>query len=80
MAPCGVIALRLILGFGTCSVQFLLTSAHARPKYFVMENVATIRNTDSFRKVNEHFPAAGYGLTKMILDVSVLLFYDFFQK
>ena len=27
MASCGVIALRLILGFGTCSVQFLLTSA-----------------------------------------------------
>lgn len=41
-----------------------------RPKYFVMENVATIRNTDSFRKVIENFTAAGYGLTKMILDAA----------
>ena len=61
-----------------CKIALCLN--HDRPKYFVMENVATIRNTDSFRKVIEHFPAAGYGLTKMILDVSVLLFYDFFQK
>lgn len=41
-----------------------------RPKYFVMENVATIRNTDSFRKVIDNFSTAGYGLTKMVLDAA----------
>ena len=35
-----------------------------RPKYFVMENVATIRNTKSFQSAIANFRAAGYGLLK----------------
>ena len=38
-----------------------------RPKYFVMENVATIRNTKSFQSAIANFRAAGYGLTQICL-------------
>lgn len=41
-----------------------------RPKYFVMENVATIRNTKSFQSAIANFRAAGYGLTQMVLDAA----------
>lgn len=41
-----------------------------RPKYFVMENVATIRNTKSFQNVIANFCAAGYGLTQMVLNAA----------
>lgn len=41
-----------------------------RPKYFVMENVATIRNTKSFQSAIANLRAAGYGLTQMVLDAA----------
>ncbi|EHF02187.1 hypothetical protein HMPREF1008_00893 [Olsenella sp. oral taxon 809 str. F0356] len=40
------------------------------PRYFVMENVATIRNTESFRKVIVTFKEAGYGLTQKVLNAA----------
>ena len=45
MAPCGVIALRLILGFGTCSVQFLLTSARqGRDAFYVFDCLSELQS------------------------------------
>lgn len=41
-----------------------------KPKYFVMENVATIRHTKSFQSALSNFYAAGYGLTQMVLDAA----------
>lgn len=41
-----------------------------KPQYFVMENVATIRNTKSFNLVIDNFKNAGYGLTMKILDAA----------
>ena len=40
------------------------------PKYFVMENVATIKNSVSFKTVISNFKNAGYGLTQKILDAA----------
>ena len=41
-----------------------------KPQYFVMENVATIRNTKSFNLAIDNFKNAGYGLTMKILDAA----------
>lgn len=40
------------------------------PRFFVMENVATIRNTKSFISAIENFKNAGYGLTLKILNAA----------
>lgn len=40
------------------------------PKYFVMENVATIKNSVSFKTAISNFKNAGYGLTQKILDAA----------
>ena len=53
------------------SVCFARIVASVKPRYFVMENVATIHNTESFGKACSIFEEAGYGLTKMVLDASL---------
>lgn len=40
------------------------------PKYFVMENVATIKNSKAFKEVIDNFQKAGYALTLRILDAA----------
>ena len=41
-----------------------------RPQWFVMENVATIRNTRSFKRACDTFREAGYGLTCKVLNAA----------
>lgn len=57
-------------GRAILSVCFSRIVSLVRPKYFVMENVATIRNTKSFQNAISNFRAAGYGLTQMVLDAA----------
>lgn len=57
-------------GRAILSVCYSQIVSIVRPKYFVMENVATIRNTKSFQSIISNFRAAGYGLTQMVLDAA----------
>lgn len=57
-------------GRAILSVRYSQIVCIVKPQYFVMENVATIRNTNSFRAAIDNFSSAGYGLTKMILDAA----------
>jgi len=41
-----------------------------KPRYFVMENVAAIHNTKSFKTAITNFKKAGYGLTMKTLDAA----------
>lgn len=58
------------LGRAILSVRYSEIVASIRPTYFVMENVANIRNSKAFKKVIDNFKAAGYGLTMRILDAA----------
>lgn len=42
-----------------------------KPRFFVMENVAAIHNTESFKLAINNFRKAGYGLTMKTLDASL---------
>lgn len=57
-------------GRAILSVCYSQIVSKIKPKYFVMENVATIRNTTSFRHAIANFHTAGYGLTQMVLDAA----------
>jgi len=57
-------------GRAVLSVYFSQIVSKIQPKFFVMENVANIRNSQSFKKVISHFKKAGYGLTQRILDAA----------
>ena len=57
-------------GRAILSIRYSEIVCSIKPKYFVMENVATIRNTESFRKVIYNFRKTGYGLTQKILDAA----------
>lgn len=57
-------------GRAALSICFSEVVCAVKPQYFVMENVATIRNTESFRKVISNFRNAGYGLTQKILNAA----------
>ena len=57
-------------GRAILSVCYSQIVTKVKPKYFVMENVATIRNTTSFRNAIANFHTAGYGLTQMVLDAA----------
>lgn len=57
-------------GRAILSVCYSQIVSKVKPQYFVMENVATIRNTISFRNAIANFHQAGYGLTQMVLDAA----------
>lgn len=57
-------------GRAALSVRFSEIVCNVRPQYFVMENVATIKNTTSFRRVIRNFREAGYGITQRVLDAA----------
>ena len=57
-------------GRAMLSVCFSQIVCSLRPKYFVMENVATIKNSTSFKTVISNFRNAGYGLTQKVLDAA----------
>ena len=58
------------LGRAILSVFYSRIVSSIRPKYFVMENVANIRNFKAFKKVLDNFRMAGYGVTLRILDAA----------
>ena len=58
------------LGRAILSVYYSQIVSAIRPKYFVMENVANIRNSKAFKEVIGNFKSAGYGLTLRILDAA----------
>lgn len=57
-------------GRAILSVCYSRIICEIRPRYFVMENVATIRNTKSFQQVIGNFKSVGYGITQKILDAA----------
>lgn len=57
-------------GRAILSVAFSNIVAEVKPQWFVMENVATIKNTKSFKKVCKVFQSAGYGLTCKVLNAA----------
>lgn len=57
-------------GRAVLSVCFSAIVCTIKPLFFVMENVAAIRNTKSFIQALENFRKAGYGLTTEVLDAA----------
>ncbi len=57
-------------GRAALSVCYAEIVAGVSPRWFVMENVATIRNTQSFKKACSIFREAGYGLTCKVLNAA----------
>ncbi len=57
-------------GRAALSVCYAQIVAGVKPQWFVMENVATIRNTQSFKKACSIFREAGYGLTCKVLNAA----------
>ena len=58
------------LGRAILSVFYSRIVSSIRPKYFVMENVANIKNFKAFKKVLDNFRMAGFGVTLRILDAA----------
>lgn len=56
------------LGRAQLSVAFSYIITQAKPEYFVMENVARARSSNAYQKAIAQFAAAGYGMTKIVLD------------
>ena len=57
-------------GRAILSVAYATIVSELKPQWFVMENVATIRNTNSFKQACELFHNAGYGLTRKVLNAA----------
>ena len=57
-------------GRAALSIAFSEIVASVKPSWFVMENVATIRNTKSFARALDNYRAAGYGLTCKVLNAA----------
>ena len=58
------------LGRADLTVSFAQIVAHAKPKWFVMENVDRTVKTQRYREAGEILTKAGYSLTQRILDAS----------
>ena len=57
-------------GRAILSVCYSRIICKIKPQYFVMENVATIQNTDTFRQVIDNFKKSGYGMTRKVLNAA----------
>ena len=57
-------------GRAALSISFAEIVTSIKPQWFVMENVATIRNTSAFKAVCDLYRKAGYGLTCKVLDAA----------
>lgn len=57
-------------GRAILSICFSNIVSCVKPQYFIMENVAAIRNTNSFKIATKRFKDAGYGITQKILDAA----------
>ncbi len=58
------------LGRAALSKTYTDIVTTAKPKYFVMENVPTIRLSKTYQYVREGLKKVGYGLTEKVLDAS----------
>lgn len=58
------------LGRAELSKRYTDIVCTAKPKYFVMENVARIRVSNTYQYVYNTLKSAGYGLTEKVLDAS----------
>lgn len=52
----------------TCSYAQII--AAAKPRFFLMENVARSRTSEAYKEARRIFSEAGYGLTEIVLDAS----------
>lgn len=57
-------------GRAILSVCFSRIVCSLKPRFFVMENVATIKNSSSFKTAISNFKKTGYGITQKILDAA----------
>lgn len=57
-------------GRAILSIKFSEIVSLVRPRYFVMENVSTIRNTNSFKTAIKVLEDSGYGLTQTVLNAA----------
>lgn len=57
-------------GRAILSIKFSEIVSLVRPRYFVMENVSTIRNTNSFKTAIRVLEDSGYGLTQTVLNAA----------
>ncbi len=57
-------------GRAILSVCYSKIVCSLKPTYFVMENVATIKHSASFKSAISNFKKAGYGLTQRVLDAA----------
>ena len=57
-------------GRAVLSICFSEIICRIKPQYFIMENVAAIHKTKSFKTAIENFRTAGYGLTMKTLDAA----------
>lgn len=58
-------------GRGNLTVSYAKIISILRPKWFVMENVATITKTNKLATATEIFKAAGYGITQIVLNAAL---------
>lgn len=58
-------------GRGDLTVCFAKIVSEIKPKWFVMENVARITQTQKLVEAKDLFKAAGYGLSQYVLDASL---------
>ena len=56
------------LGRAQLSVAFSNIIIRAKPEYYVMENVVRARTSKAYQTAMAQFSAAGYGMTKIVLD------------
>lgn len=58
-------------GRGDLTVSYAKIIASVKPKWFVMENVATITKSNKLIEAKKIFKFSGYGLTQLVLDASL---------
>lgn len=58
-------------GRGNLTVSYAKIISILRPRWFVMENVATITKTNKLAEATEIFKGAGYGLTRIVLNAAL---------
>lgn len=58
------------LGRAKLTIDYATIITVLRPKYFLMENVPNIQKSEKLSQVLDMFHAAGYGISRMVIDAS----------
>lgn len=58
------------LGRAQLTISYAEIVTHIQPKYFLMENVPNIQKSEKLKTVLQMFHAAGYGISRMVIDAS----------